>query len=97
MRCIGRSHDLMRKIILPVAFFGLIVFSISGCSDETDAEFQAGYGDGNAVGYNTACKLEYVHMIHADWSSPAYSEGYATGVREGIIECHEESAQKTGR
>ena len=88
---------MMREIILPVTFFGLVVFSISGCSDETDAEFQAGYGDGNAVGYNTACKLEYVHMIHADWSSAAYSEGYAKGVREGIIECHEDSAQKTGR
>lgn len=85
----------MREIILPVAFFGLIVFAISGCSDE--ANYNAGYGDDNAVGYNTACKLKYVHMIHADWSSPAYSEGYATGVREGIIECHEDSAQEAGR
>ena len=102
----------LKHLVSTVAFFGLIVFSISGCSDEKDAEFQAGYGDGNAVGYNTAsnwnmydpkdaefqagygdgnagryavhfgyntaCKLEYVHMIHG-----LVEPGLFRGIRHG--------------
>lgn len=48
--------------------------------------FDQGYGDGYAVGYNTTCRVRGTYL-NADWDSPAYRDGYATGLRAGVRAC----------
>ena len=82
----------MRDFLLPLAFWGLIAYWFFGGFEDTDAKHDAGYGDGYAVGYNTACKIRTT-LIEGDWSSEAYSEGYAAGVTDGTVACLADSSQ----
>ena len=102
---VARNHSevptMMREIILPVTFFGLVVFSISGCSDETDAEFYPSEkGDATkrtGADTTTACKLGIwtLDPCGVVVQRPMH-EGYDDVVREGIIACQRSSsAQKT--
>ena len=59
---------------------------ISGC-DDSDERYDAGYSDGYAVGYNTACKIRAT-MIEDDFDDANYSRGYAFGMEDGIIGCN---------
>jgi len=59
---------------------------LAGCEDNDDA-YDRGYGDGYAVGYNTACEIRAT-LVAGDWDSAAYSRGYADGQSEGTIACN---------
>ena len=57
-----------------------------GCEDKA-AQYDSGYSDGYAVGYNTACKIRKT-LIEGNWSSESYSKGYAAGMAAGIAACN---------
>ncbi len=68
-----------------VSFASLFTF-VSACSDDMSiSDYDYGYGDGNAVGYNIVCNHAN-QPIKADWGNEKYAEGYAHGVVEGVIE-----------
>jgi hypothetical protein len=46
----------------------------------------AGYNDGYAVGFATACKGEPL-VIDGEWRNASYGEGYASGVTDGTLDC----------
>jgi hypothetical protein len=46
----------------------------------------AGYNDGFAVGFKTACNLEPV-AVEGEWHNSLYSKGYAAGVTDGTLVC----------
>jgi hypothetical protein len=52
----------------------------------------AHYDDGVSVGYNTACQLP-IYPIWKDWENARYSEGYTSGVSDGILECLNDSGR----
>jgi hypothetical protein len=47
------------------------------CDDGKDWA-SAGYQDGYASTFNTACNIRQ-SLIHAKWDNPKYAEGYARG------------------
>ena len=63
---------------------------LSGCADGAESEAtkrqNTGYGDGYAVGYNTACEIRAT-VIEGAWDDKNYSSGYAKGIEAGIISC----------
>ena len=61
---------------------------VAGCEDRK-AEHDSGYADGYTVGYNTACQIRQT-LIDGNWSSEAYSTGYAAGMTAGIDACNTE-------
>ena len=62
---------------------------LSGCGSD-DSDYERGYGDGVAVGYNLACLGYARNLIHGDWGSADYSRGYADGMEDGIKDCRRE-------
>ncbi len=64
----------------------LLILPLAGCIFDSDQR-DAGYQDGYAVGYNTACEIRAT-MINGEWGNSTYSEGYASGVTDGIIACN---------
>lgn len=69
-----------KQFFLIAAFLGL-----SGCIFEEDRS-GAGFQDGLAVGYNTACEVR-ASLINAEWDNESYSRAYADGVTQGILQC----------
>lgn len=68
-----------------LSVLAIILLSIVACKEED--KFDAGYDDGFATGYNTACEIRAT-MIEGDWDSPTYSRGYTQGNAAGVIECN---------
>lgn len=58
-------------------FIATALLLLAACDDGTDWA-SAGYQDGYASIFNTACKIR-VTMIHGKWENSKYSEGYARG------------------
>jgi hypothetical protein len=65
----------------------LLVGFLTAC-DDPDERYDAGYGDGYAVGFNTACEIRAT-LIGGDFGNEDYALGYADGVTEGIIDCNQ--------
>ena len=67
----------------------LALLMLSGCGNG-DSDYDRGYDDGNAVGYNLVCG-HGSSMIWGDWDNKHYAKGYAEGmedgVKEGLREC----------
>ena len=74
---------MKRSITLIVAALSLI----SACGENAESSYQAGYGDGYAVGYNTACEIRAT-LIEGDWNNKHYSKGYSDGMEYGIAACN---------
>jgi hypothetical protein len=68
----------MRLLVLAIAVVALVA-----C--EAEPGYDAGYSDGYAATYNTACNIRGT-MIHGNWNSAQYSNGYADGANEAAIE-----------
>lgn len=64
-------------------------FLVSACGGG-DSQYDRGYHDGAAVGYNMACLSYEGNLTHDDWGSADYSRGYAEGMEDGIKECRKE-------
>lgn len=45
-----------------------------------------GYNDGYAFGYAAACEIE-ADELDGEWRSVSYSEGFASGVTDGVQAC----------
>lgn len=71
----------MRRIIVTIASVALLA-----CGDPVDQE-DAGYGDGYAVGYNTACEIRAT-LVAGTFDNADYSRGYARGQTDGVIACN---------
>ena len=73
----------MRKywavLILPIA--------LAGCGESADDRQSAGYRDGYALAYNTACEIRGT-IVEGAWDNKYYSRGYAKGMEAGIIDCN---------
>ena len=80
----------MKKMSLLIAMgAGLIV----GCSAEGE-NYDSGYSDGYAVGYNEICYPNRSNMVWGHWDSEKYSSGYRAGKSHGASDAR--SASKTG-
>lgn len=63
------------------------VVILQGCLfDTSDADYDAGEGDGYAAGYNTTCKLGGT-LVRGDWDNKDYSRGYDDGYDSGSFDC----------
>lgn len=71
----------MKKLLLLL----VISFTIQGCSS-SDEDYDSGYNDGYAVGYNTTCKIRAT-LIYGDWDNKDYSKGYRDGYGAGAFDC----------
>lgn len=65
------------------------------CADP-EKRYQAGYSDGFAVGYNTACEIRAT-FISDDFGNRDYSRGYADGIVDGIASCNRDRATRSVR
>lgn len=72
----------MKQFLFLVAALALL-----GCGADKEERYDAGYSDGYAVGFNTACEIRAT-MIAGDWDSAEYSRGYADGQSAGTIDCN---------
>jgi len=57
-----------------------------GC-DDSEERYNAGYSDGYAVGYNTACQIRAT-LVEGEYSNADYARGFAQGQTDGIIACN---------
>lgn len=64
---------------------------LSACGGTDEEAYDRGYGDGYAVGYNTACEIRAT-MVAGDWSDEDYSRGYADGQTDGTIACNSDKS-----
>lgn len=64
----------------------IMITMLSGCFEDSDERFDAGYSDGYAVGYNTECKIRAT-LIEGDFDSEHYSRGYNSGLYDGAAAC----------
>lgn len=62
-----------------------ILVSLTGCFSSDD-DYEYGYNDGYAAGYNTTCKIRAT-MIKGDWDDEDYSRGYRAGYEDGAFDC----------
>ena len=62
----------------------ILVF-LTGCISSDD-DYEYGYNDGYAAGYNTTCKIRAT-MIKGDWDDEDYSRGYRAGYEDGAFDC----------
>ena len=67
-------------------FVFLSVIVLTSCGPSAEESYSSGRSDGQAVGYNTACKIRAT-MIAGRWDDKEYARGYADGVTAGIIQC----------
>lgn len=65
----------------------LAAAGLAACTSPKYDPADAGYDDGYAVGYNTACKIRST-LIHGDFKNQAYAEAYARGQTDGIQGCN---------
>jgi len=68
------------RLIL-IIFFAIL----SGCFSSDD-DYDYGYGDGYAAGYNTTCNIR-ASLIKGDWDNEDYSRGYRLGYADGSYDC----------
>lgn len=83
-------HELGAVILglTGLALLLLACFYVAGRWQESKADdYSAGFGDGYAVGYNTACEIRAT-FIRGDWSNDQYAKGYAQGQEAGIVACN---------
>ena len=80
---------MKRSTILLAAALSLL----SACGEDAESRYQAGYGDGYAVGYNTACEIRAT-LIDGDWNNKHYSKGYLDGNEHGIAACNADRRKK---
>ena len=71
----------------------LTLLTLTAC-DNSDERYDAGYSDGYAVGYNTACEIRAT-MVEGAFSNSSYAQGYADGQTAGVVACNED--RKAGR
>ena len=64
----------------------ILFISVAGCSD-SEERYDAGYNDGYAVGYNTACKIRAT-LVEGAFDNADYARGYSLGQTDGIIACN---------
>jgi len=76
-------------ILIPVFIF----FASKSASDRKQERFDAGYDDGYAAGYNTACEIR-ITLIEGDWDNEHYTNGYHEGRLDGEIQCLREREKK---
>ena len=62
-----------------------ILAFLTGCFSSDD-DYDYGYNDGYAAGYNTTCKIRAT-MIKGDWDDEDYSRGYRAGYEDGAFDC----------
>ena len=67
----------------PSVAIGTVLLLLAGC-DDTNWE-SAGYQDGYAATYNTACKIRAT-LIHGKWDNAKYSAGYGRGANAAALE-----------
>ena len=70
--------------------FSVTLFAIVGCQD-SEERYDAGYNDGYAVGYNTACEIRAT-LVEGAFDNPNYAEGYAEGLTDGVVACSSDKA-----
>ena len=70
----------MKTFILMV-----VSFSIISCADPKEL-YDAGYGDGFAVGYNTTCEIRTT-LVEGHWENKDYARGYRIGNEAGSLAC----------
>lgn len=70
-----------------VYLLALVPLVVSGC-DSSEEDYDMGYNDGYAEGYNTECKIRAT-MVKGDWDNKDYSRGYKNGNYEGAKACRE--------
>lgn len=75
----------MKMNFRPLAVIALM--AIGGCGESDDARYDAGYSDGYAVGFNTACEIRAT-LIEGNWEDTEYSRGYAMGQTAGVVDCN---------
>lgn len=62
---------------------------LAACDSEEKKD--AGYSDGYAVGYNTACEIRAT-LINGDFDNASYAAAYANGQTDGIVACNADKA-----
>jgi hypothetical protein len=67
----------------------LAVAAVQGCTDPEE-RYEAGYGDGYAVGYNETCEIRTT-LIEGDFDNQSYSDGYEQGYFAGAEACRADS------
>lgn len=68
---------------------------LSGCSDPKE-RYDAGYSDGYAVGYNTACEIRAT-LVEGAFGNADYARGYSNGQTNGIVACNNDKKAGTRR
>ena len=71
----------MRVVLLAL----LASLSLVGCEEE-GANYDSGYSDGYATGFNTTCKIRMT-LIYGHFDNEEYSEGYRDGYASGADAC----------
>jgi hypothetical protein len=69
------------KALLVIAFSLLFLVS---CDSED--QYDVGYSDGHATGYNTTCNKGYT-SIWGRFDDEDYARGYADGQADGVRKC----------
>jgi hypothetical protein len=82
----------MLRCLFLIASTITLSLAVAGC-DVSQERADAGYKDGFAVGYNTACQIRAT-LIEGDFKNPDYAGGYARGQTDGIIDCNKERSAK---
>ena len=77
-------NGLARCLFGVLGLMALLV--LSGCGD-AEERYDAGYGDGYAVGYDTVCEIRAA-SIEGDFNDADYARGYAAGQADGIMACN---------
>lgn len=72
----------------------VIALLLLASCDDADERYNAGYSDGYAVGYNTACQIRAT-LVEGDFDNDDYARGYAKGQTAGTIACNAD--RKAGR
>lgn len=66
----------------------LLVVVLTMC-DDSGERYDAGYSDGFAVGYNTACEIRAT-LVEGDFGNADYARGYADGQTAGTMACNDD-------
>ena len=73
------------KALILISILAFVIYSCKG--PDPEERYRAGYSDGYATGYNTACKIRAT-MVEGDWGNPDYNRGYGIGERAGRADCY---------
>jgi hypothetical protein len=73
------------RFIFVVIILGAVWFYFFGADSE--GRYNAGYDDGYASGYNTACQIRAT-LIEGDFEDADYARGFSRGQSDGIVQCN---------